>query len=75
MTPQEQLEWIKKHFKNMNNFGWPEDVRWLIARVEQLEKALKEIEPLGNWDNSCGDIAIEALTTGPEPVSDREVKK
>lgn len=41
MTSKDQLAEIEKHFKNMNNFGWPEDVWWLIARVKKLTEALE----------------------------------
>ena len=41
MKPSEKLKKIEDHFKNMNNFGWPEDVNWLIARVKALTDALK----------------------------------
>lgn len=39
-----RLEEIENHFKNMNNFGWPEDVKWLINRVKELEAENKSLQ-------------------------------
>jgi hypothetical protein len=41
MTPDERFKEIENRFKNMNNFGWPEDVTWLTARVKKLTKFIK----------------------------------
>lgn len=53
MTHEERLKEIENHFKNMNNFGWPEDVSWLIARVKELEAVIEaylhRVEY--SWDN------------------------
>lgn len=53
MTPQEKLEEIKNNIKEAKEYMGPinwretgingESIEWLIARVEQLEKALEEI--------------------------------
>jgi hypothetical protein len=67
VTPQETLAKIK------GETGWV-DVEWLIARVEQLEKAIESacyrhhIE----CDKKCISlcpvrIGKEALSTGPKP--------
>ena len=77
MKPQEQLEQIKKHFKNMNNFGWPEDVRWLVARINQLEQVLRKLDENAEryqLQCDCGDMAARALHTGPEPVENETIK-
>ena len=70
MTPQEKLKEIGTH-------GWiNEEVRWLIARVEQLEEVLNEI---ASWSEgqtvnsgfdcpSFSQAAREALTAGPKPL-------
>lgn len=81
MTPQERLKEIDKRTKeNLDNITGP-DCDWLIARVEQLEGALKFYATCGvtadyehpgdGYTNETlkplGTLAREILSTGPKP--------
>ncbi len=67
MTPQEKLKEISNRMSlNMVSL---QDQEWLIARVEQLEGALRHIEHncACPTPEDCYYKACEALNTGPKP--------
>ncbi len=69
MTPQEKLKSIKESDAdnkelNVDSIYKIKDVRWLIARVEQLEKVLEGISKTSDF--ACINAA-DALDTGPKP--------
>jgi hypothetical protein len=66
VTPQEKLKEIKS---NLENDTYSQDgespepaLKWLIARVEQLEKALKD-----HCVRRLGCEYCKAIETGPKP--------
>ena len=62
MSPQEKL----KEIKDKDTFSiYRGDVQWLIARVEQLETAVKRADELFADDRQRTDVLNEALNTGP----------
>jgi len=77
MTPQEQLGQIKQIHENPGSFNDPDqpmeyeltlrDIDWLIARVEQLEKALEFVESGIDKEPISATHAKHVLSTGPKP--------
>jgi hypothetical protein len=78
MTPQEKLKEIKKLYCHvqgvMKEFPHNANTLWLIARVEQLEKAMElscnKFEPVSKNHSLVSEICIKlrsTLNTGPKP--------
>lgn len=70
MTPQEKLKEIKDRLNaSMDEYEFPQStVVWLIARVEQLEKALKTYQcGILNCPHKICIESVKALDTGPKP--------
>lgn len=83
MTPQEKLKEIKDEVANKYDIVPRVSVKWLVARVEQLEKEIEDVL----WINDCHcdeaytkrhmhapnaicgelDELKEALNEGPKP--------
>jgi hypothetical protein len=73
VTPQEKLKEIKDRndpyggflcYVSSLNYS---DANWLVARVEQLEVVLRDIEKNVNTEPLSSIQAEEALNTGPKP--------
>lgn len=72
MTPKEKLQECKLVLSTIDKAGLltstSNQLRWLIARVEQLEEALHEVQSTGflNIDDIYR-ICSKTLSTGPKP--------
>lgn len=65
MTPQQKLNKIKRECAYKTQFHLGFDKHWLIARVEQLESVLKQID--GALYPELVKKLYDALSTGPKP--------
>lgn len=74
MNPQEELNKIKDELDLHEDLSALSGY-WLIARVQQLESALKLIASDSSLSLRTKDLVYEAdqvLHTGPEPVKENE---